>query len=60
VAAAGDERDRIEQVATVTTAPALVVGEQATPDPTPKATSKPTPRPTPTDEGDHRDQQHHG
>jgi hypothetical protein len=58
VAAAGDELDRIEQVATLTTAPALVIGEQATPDPTPKVTPKPTPRPTPTDEGDHRDQQH--
>ncbi|HVS07481.1 MAG TPA: DUF5667 domain-containing protein [Candidatus Dormibacteraeota bacterium] len=60
VAAGGDELDRIEQVATATTAPALVIGEQATPDPTPKATPKPTPRPTPTDDGDHRDQQHHG
>jgi hypothetical protein len=60
VTAAGDELDRIEQVATVTTAPALVVGEQATPEPTPTAAPKPTPRPTPADEGDHRDQQHHG
>jgi hypothetical protein len=60
VTAAGGELDRIEQIATVTTAPALVIGEQATPDPTPKATPKPTPRPTPTDDGDHRDQQHHG
>ena len=53
VAAAGDELDRIEQQESVTP-PALVVGEQATPEPTPKATPKPTPRPTPTDDGDHR------
>jgi hypothetical protein len=53
VATAGDELDRIEQQQSVTP-PALVVGEQATPEPTPKATPKPTPRPTPTDDGDHR------
>ena len=57
VAAAGDELDRIMQVETVTTAPGLVIGEQATPDPTPRVTPKPTPRPTPTDDGDHRDHQ---
>lgn len=50
VAAALDEIDRIEQQES-SAAPALVVGEQATPDPTPQVTSKPTPRPTPsTDE----------
>lgn len=52
VSAAGDELDRIEQQESVPP-PALVVGEQATPQPTPKATPKPTPRPTPTDDGDH-------
>jgi hypothetical protein len=39
----------------------VVVGEQATPEPTPKATPtpKPTPKPKPTDDGgDHRNQQH--
>ncbi len=56
VAAAGDQLDRIEQKAAVTP-PALVIGEQATPDPTPQATPKPTPRPTPTDDGDRRE--HH-
>ena len=57
VAAAGDELDRIMQVETVTTAPGLVIGEQATPDPTPQVTSRPTPSPKPTDDGDHRDRQ---
>ena len=60
VTAAGDELDRIEHQDSVT-APVLVVGEQATPEPTPKATPtpKPTPKPKPTDDGgDHRNQQH--
>ncbi len=56
VAAAVDELDRIEQQASVPS-PALVVGEQATPDPTPNVTSKPTPRPTPTDDHDGRDRE---
>jgi len=51
VAEAGDELDRIEQVESGT-APALVIGEQATPDPTPQATPKPTPVPAPTDDGE--------
>jgi len=54
VAAAVDELDRLEQQESVT-APALTVGEQATPDPTPKATPKPTPRPT--DDGDRRERE---
>jgi len=54
VTAAGDELDRIENQDGVT-APVLVVGEQATPEPTPQATSKPTPKPT--DDGDRRDHQ---
>ena len=49
VAAANDELDRIEQLETVS-APELVVGEQATPDPTPQVTAKPTPGPTPHDD----------
>jgi hypothetical protein len=60
VTAAGDELDRIEHQDSVT-APVVVVGEQATPEPTPKATPtpKPTPKPKPTDDGgDHRNQQH--
>jgi hypothetical protein len=60
VTAAGDELDRIEHQDSVT-APVLVIGEQATPEPTPKATPtpKPTPKPKPTDDGgDHRNQQH--
>jgi hypothetical protein len=57
VAAAGDELDRIEQLESATTQPAVVVGEQATPEPTPQVTSKPTVRPTPTDDGDRRDHQ---
>jgi hypothetical protein len=56
VTAAGDELDRIEHQDSVT-APVLVVGEQATPEPTPQVTSKPTPKPTPTDDGDRRDHQ---
>jgi hypothetical protein len=52
VAAAGDELDRIEQMESVT-APALVIGEQAAPDPTPQVTSKPTP----TDDSERRE--HH-
>jgi len=52
VAAASDELDRIEQLETVS-APALVVGEQATPDPTPQVTAKP--RPTPSDDRQNRD-----
>ena len=44
-----DEIDRIEQEETVT-APALVVGEQAAPDPTPQVSTQPTPRPKPTDD----------
>jgi hypothetical protein len=48
VAAAGDELDRAEQLESAA-APGLVVGEQATPDPTPQTTSKPTPSPTPDD-----------
>jgi hypothetical protein len=56
VTAAGDELDRIEQQDSVT-APVVVVGEQATPEPTPQATPKPTPKPTPTDDGDRRDHQ---
>jgi hypothetical protein len=56
VTAAGDELDRIEHLDSVT-APVLVVGEQATPEPTPQATSKATPKPTPTDDGDRRDHQ---
>jgi hypothetical protein len=48
VAAAGDELDRVEQLESAA-APGLVVGEQATPDPTPQVTSKPTPSPTPDD-----------
>ena len=57
VAAAVDELDRIEQQESAV-APALTVGEQATPVPTPVVTPKPTPRATPTDDGDrheHRD-----
>ena len=57
VPAAVDELDRIEQQESATP-PTLVVGEQATPDPTPVVTPKPTPRATPTDDGDrheHRD-----
>ena len=57
VAAAGDELDRIEQLESATTQPAVVVGEQATPEPTPQVTSKPAVRPTPTDDGDRRDHQ---
>jgi hypothetical protein len=52
VTAAGDELDRIEHQDGVTV---VVVGEQATPEPTPQATSKPTPKPTPTGDGDRRD-----
>jgi len=48
VAAASDELDRIEQLESAT-APTLVIGEQATPDPTPQVTAKPTPWPTPDD-----------
>jgi hypothetical protein len=54
VAAAVDELDRIEQLESVT-APALTVGEQATPDPTPRATPKATPRPT--DDSDRRERE---
>ncbi len=53
VAEAGDELDRIEQVESGT-APALVIGEQATPDPTPQATPKPTPSPA-TNDGEGHD-----
>lgn len=53
VQTARDELDRIEQLESVT-APELVIGEQATPDPTPQVTSKPTPAPT-RDDGEHRD-----
>ena len=56
VAAAVDEIDRIEQDERVTP-PALIVGEQATPDPTPQMTPKPTPRPTPSD--DEHESGHH-
>jgi Domain of unknown function (DUF5667)/Putative zinc-finger len=52
VATAVDALDRIEQQESVT-APALTIGEQATPDPTPRATPKATPRPT--DDGDRRE-----
>jgi len=55
VAAAVDELDRIEQEERVA-APALVVGEQATPDPTPRVTPRPTPRPT--DDNDRREREH--
>jgi len=54
VAGASDELDRIEQLETVS-APALVVGEQATPDPTAQVTAKPGPGPTPPDDGENRD-----
>jgi hypothetical protein len=53
VAGASDELDRIEQLETVS-APALVVGEQATPDPTPQVTAKPAPGPTPPDDRENR------
>jgi anti-sigma factor RsiW len=54
VAAAGDELDRIEQLESVSV-PALVIGEQATPDPTPQVTAKPVPGPTPPDDRESRD-----
>ncbi len=53
VAEAGDELDRIEQLESGT-APALVIGEQATPDPTPQAPPKPTPPPA-TNDGERHD-----
>ena len=46
VAAAGDELDRIEAVDNVAAPPTLVIGDQATTDPTPQATPKPTPVPS--------------
>jgi hypothetical protein len=52
VAAASDELDRIEQLEVVS-APTLVIGEQATPDPTPQVTPKATP--APTDDRESRD-----
>ena len=57
VAASTDELDRIEQVETVRSSPVVIVGEQATPEPTPQATPTPTPRPEPSDNDpreDHR------
>jgi hypothetical protein len=56
VAAANDELDRIEQLESVASTPGLVIGEQATPQPTPKAT--PTPKPAPTPEPSDRDRDH--
>ena len=55
VADVTDELDRIEQAETVTSSPVVVVGEQATPEPTPQATPTPTPRPEPSDRGHDRD-----
>jgi hypothetical protein len=57
VQTARDELDRIEQLEIVT-APELVIGEQATPEPTPQATPQPTPRPTPSDEAEGLEQHH--
>jgi hypothetical protein len=54
VAAAGDELDRIENQESVT-APVLVVGEEATSEPTPQVTSKPTA----TEDGDRHDGDRH-
>ncbi len=49
VAAATDELDRIEQLDPVAAPPAVVIGEQATPEPTPQPTPTPTPRPDSSD-----------
>ena len=49
VAAATDELDRIELETTAASSPVLIVGEQATPDPTAQPTPTPTPRPEPSD-----------
>jgi hypothetical protein len=49
VADASSELDRIEQLEIVEVPPTVVIGEQATPQPTLKPTPRPTPRPKPSD-----------
>jgi anti-sigma factor RsiW len=53
VAADLDELDRIEPSDPAGVTPPVIIGTQATPDPTPQATPKPTPRPQPSDEERH-------
>jgi anti-sigma factor RsiW len=53
VAADLDELDRIEPSDPASVTPPVIIGTQATPDPTPQATPKPTPRPQPSDEERH-------
>ena len=53
VAADLDELTRIEPSDPATVTPPVIIGTQATPDPTSQATPRPTPRPQPSDEEQH-------